>query len=101
MSHRRAENEHFHVAVALEGAGWHPAAWREEGARATELTSARYWRDLISTADDAGLVLATIEDALSFGGRAAGADEPRSDRVRGRLDAAAGRRGARLFFSCF
>lgn len=87
MSHRRSENGRIHLAVALEGAGWHPAAWREDDARAHELTSAQYWRDLIRTADDAGLVLATIEDALSFGGRVAGDDEPRRDRVRGRLDA--------------
>lgn len=87
MSHRRSTNEQVHLAVALEGAGWHPAAWREEGARPHELTSARYWRELIRTAEGAGLVLATIEDALSFGGRVSAGDEPRTDRVRGRLDA--------------
>jgi len=76
------------LAVALDGAGWHPAAWREPTARPTELTSAAYWRDLARTADDAGIVFATIEDALSLGGRSSEADaETRRDRVRGRLDA--------------
>ncbi len=76
------------LAVALDGAGWHPAAWREPTARPTELTSAAYWRDLARTTDDAGIVFATIEDALSLGGRSSEADaETRRDRVRGRLDA--------------
>jgi len=71
------------LAVALDGAGWHPAAWREPTARPTELTSAAYWRDLARTADDAGIVFATIEDALSLGGRSSEADaETRRDRVR-------------------
>lgn len=82
MSHRA------HLAVALDGAGWHPAAWRESTARPTELTSAGYWRDLARLADDAGVLFATIEDALSLGGRSFEADaETRRDRARGRLDA--------------
>lgn len=80
--------DRIHLAVALDGAGWHPAAWREPTARPTELTSAAYWRDLARTADGAGLLLATIEDALSLGGRSGEPDaETRRDRVRGRLDA--------------
>lgn len=77
-----------HIAVALNGAGWHPAAWREAGARPLELTSPRYWRDVVRAADEAGVVFATIEDALVFGERAIDEQrEPRTDRVRGRLDA--------------
>jgi hypothetical protein len=34
------------IAVALDGAGWHPAAWREPGARPANLFSARYWAGL-------------------------------------------------------
>ena len=30
----------FHLAIALEGTGWHPASWREPGARADELLTA-------------------------------------------------------------
>jgi hypothetical protein len=59
----------IHLAVALDGAGWPPAAWREPTARPTELISAASWRSPARTADGAGLVLATIEDALSLGGR--------------------------------
>jgi alkanesulfonate monooxygenase SsuD/methylene tetrahydromethanopterin reductase-like flavin-dependent oxidoreductase (luciferase family) len=80
--------DRIHLAVALDGAGWHPAAWRETTARPTELTSPAYWRTLARTADGAGLLLATIEDALSLGGRSVEPDaETRRDRVRGRLDA--------------
>lgn len=80
--------DRIHLAVALDGAGWHPAAWREPSARATELTSPGYWRDLIRTAEGASLLFATIEDALSLGGRSSEPDaETRRDRVRGRLDA--------------
>ncbi|KJL29825.1 LLM class flavin-dependent oxidoreductase [Microbacterium oxydans] len=79
--------DRLHLSVALAGAGWHPAAWREPTARPGELTSARYWRDLVRAADDAGITFVTIEDALSFGDRGSDDAEPRTDRVRGRLDA--------------
>ncbi|ETD32942.1 LLM class flavin-dependent oxidoreductase [Williamsia sp. D3] len=79
-------NDKLHLAIALEGAGWHPAAWREPTARPAELLTARYWADLVGVAE-AGLVdFVTIED--TFGIRPAGLDapSPRTDRVSGRLD---------------
>ena len=80
--------ERVHIAVGLDGAGWHPAAWREDSARPTELTTAGYWRDQVRAADAAGVVFATLEDALSLGGRTYEKDaETRLDRARGRLDA--------------
>jgi alkanesulfonate monooxygenase SsuD/methylene tetrahydromethanopterin reductase-like flavin-dependent oxidoreductase (luciferase family) len=79
--------DQVHLAVALERAGWHPAAWREASARPRDLTSPAYWRDLLRTADDAGIALATIEDALSLTDRFESTDALRRDRVRGRLDA--------------
>ncbi|WP_203781835.1 LLM class flavin-dependent oxidoreductase [Paractinoplanes rishiriensis] len=70
----------LHLAVALDGAGWHPAAWREPSARPAELFTARYWADLVRTAEAGRLDFVTIEDAL-------GVQTDRADRVAGRLDA--------------
>jgi alkanesulfonate monooxygenase SsuD/methylene tetrahydromethanopterin reductase-like flavin-dependent oxidoreductase (luciferase family) len=78
---------HLHLAVALEGAGWHPAAWREPDARPSELFTPRYWTDLVQDAEWGLLDFVTIEDSLAppqvrrdgLGGR--------TDHVRGRLDA--------------
>jgi len=76
----------FHLAVAFEGCGWHPAAWREPGARASEILSARYWVELVRQADAARLDFATIEDGL-FLQSSRGRPDGRNDQVRGRLDA--------------
>jgi alkanesulfonate monooxygenase SsuD/methylene tetrahydromethanopterin reductase-like flavin-dependent oxidoreductase (luciferase family) len=70
----------LHLAVALDGAGWHPAAWREADARPAELFTARYWIDLVAEAEAGKLDFVTIED--SFGPQT---DDPA--RVQGRLDA--------------
>jgi alkanesulfonate monooxygenase SsuD/methylene tetrahydromethanopterin reductase-like flavin-dependent oxidoreductase (luciferase family) len=77
----------LHLAVALDGAGWHPAAWRERDARPAELFTARYWTDLVREAEHGLLDLVTIED--SFGLQSTRDDGPdgRTDQVRGRLDA--------------
>jgi alkanesulfonate monooxygenase SsuD/methylene tetrahydromethanopterin reductase-like flavin-dependent oxidoreductase (luciferase family) len=77
----------LHLAVALDGAGWHPAAWREPEARPAELLSARYWTDLVTEAERGLLDFVTFEDSLSLqSGRRLGPDEA-TDQVRGRLDA--------------
>lgn len=77
----------LHLAVALDGAGWHPAAWREPVARPRDLLTAAYWTDLISEAERGLLDFVTIEDAL--GPQSSRPTEPdgRTDQVRGRLDA--------------
>ena len=67
----------LHLGVALDGAGWHPAAWREPDARPRDLLTAGYWADLVAEAERGLLDLVTIEDAL-------GAPPPG---VHGRLDA--------------
>ena len=72
--------DHLHLAAALDGAGWHPAAWREPDARPAELFTAGYWQDLAQEAERGLLDFVTIEDSL-------GAPADRTDRVRGRLDA--------------
>jgi alkanesulfonate monooxygenase SsuD/methylene tetrahydromethanopterin reductase-like flavin-dependent oxidoreductase (luciferase family) len=68
----------LHLAVALDGAGWHPAAWREPEARPTELLSGRYWADLVTEAERGLLDLVTFEDGFALQTAAGG--------VRGRLD---------------
>jgi alkanesulfonate monooxygenase SsuD/methylene tetrahydromethanopterin reductase-like flavin-dependent oxidoreductase (luciferase family) len=77
----------FHLAVALDGTGWHPASWREPDARPLDLLTARYWTDLVAEAERGLLDFVTIEDGLI-----PQYDDPlraddRTDRVRGRLDA--------------
>jgi len=80
--------EELHLAVALDGAGWHPAAWREADARPAELLDGRYWTDLAFAAEAGALDFITIEDSLGIqsADRFAGPDA-RTDQVRGRLDA--------------
>ncbi|GAB3277956.1 LLM class flavin-dependent oxidoreductase [Kineosporia babensis] len=77
----------LHLGIALDGAGWHPAAWRQPDARPHELFSPRYWASLVQEAE-AGLIdLVTIEDALNLQSDAFATQDERTDRVRGRLDA--------------
>jgi alkanesulfonate monooxygenase SsuD/methylene tetrahydromethanopterin reductase-like flavin-dependent oxidoreductase (luciferase family) len=71
----------LHLAVALDGAGWHPAAWREPRARPAELLTGRYWADVVAEAERGLLDFVTIEDGFSLQSSA------RADRVAGRLDA--------------
>jgi alkanesulfonate monooxygenase SsuD/methylene tetrahydromethanopterin reductase-like flavin-dependent oxidoreductase (luciferase family) len=77
----------LHLALALDGAGWHPAAWREPSARPLELFTARYWTDLVLRAERGLADFVTIED--SFGLQTTGyqGQDDRVDQVRGRLDA--------------
>jgi alkanesulfonate monooxygenase SsuD/methylene tetrahydromethanopterin reductase-like flavin-dependent oxidoreductase (luciferase family) len=75
--------------VALDGAGWHPAAWRTAGARAGELFTPAYWADLVALAERGLLDFVTIEDALGLqSGDHLATTDRRTDQVRGRLDAA-------------
>jgi len=76
-----------HLAVALDGAGWHPAAWREPQARPDELFEARYWVDLIGEAERGLLDFVTIEDGLGLQSSRHFERDRRTDQVRGRLDA--------------
>jgi alkanesulfonate monooxygenase SsuD/methylene tetrahydromethanopterin reductase-like flavin-dependent oxidoreductase (luciferase family) len=80
-------SEALHLAVALDGAGWHPAAWREDAARPTELFTARYWTDLVTEAERGLLDFVTVEDALSLQSTREDGPDGRTDQVRGRLDA--------------
>ena len=78
---------HPHLGVALDGAGWHPAAWRESDARPLDLFSPRYWADLVREAEWGLLDFVTIEDSLAMQSSRRGMLDDRTDQVRGRLDA--------------
>src|SRR5271163_2143586 len=77
----------IHLAVALDAAGWHPAAWREAEARPAELFDAGYWADLVGEAERGVLDFVTIEDSLGLQSDDHFDPDYRTDRVRGRLDA--------------
>jgi alkanesulfonate monooxygenase SsuD/methylene tetrahydromethanopterin reductase-like flavin-dependent oxidoreductase (luciferase family) len=76
----------LHLAVALDGAGWHPAAWREPEARPAELLSARYWTDLVTEAERGLLDFVTFEDSLSLQSLRRLGPDGATDQVRGQLD---------------
>lgn len=77
----------LHLAVALDGTGWHPASWREPLARPAETLTPRYWTDLVSQAERGLLDFVTIEDGLNLQSDHPFRPDDRTDRVRGRLDA--------------
>jgi alkanesulfonate monooxygenase SsuD/methylene tetrahydromethanopterin reductase-like flavin-dependent oxidoreductase (luciferase family) len=79
--------QHLHLAAALDGAGWHPAAWREPDARPAALFTAGYWADLVAEAERGLLDFVTFEDGLSLQSDGGRHPDARTDRVRGRLDA--------------
>ena len=78
----------LHLAVALDGAGWHPAAWREPDAEPDQLFTAAYWVNLAQQAEHGLLDFVTIEDSLDLQSDHHFRRDERTDRVRGRLDAA-------------
>jgi alkanesulfonate monooxygenase SsuD/methylene tetrahydromethanopterin reductase-like flavin-dependent oxidoreductase (luciferase family) len=57
----------LHLAVALDGYGWHPQAWRATLASdpgTPSVLSGRYWADLAATAERGLLDFLTIDDTL-------------------------------------
>ncbi|WP_062432439.1 hypothetical protein [Herbidospora daliensis] len=52
------------LAAALDGAGWHPAAWRAEGASPDALFTAAYWTYLVQEAERGLLDFVTFEDVI-------------------------------------
>ncbi len=79
--------EPLHLGVALDATGWHPAAWREPGARPKELLTAGYWLDQVTEAERGLLDFVTFEDSLGLQSSLRAGPDGRTDRVRGRLDA--------------
>ena len=68
--------EHLHLAVALEGYGWHPEAWRI-GSETRPVTDGRYWSDLAATAERGLLDFVTFDDGLTPQRRRRAEIEPR------------------------
>jgi alkanesulfonate monooxygenase SsuD/methylene tetrahydromethanopterin reductase-like flavin-dependent oxidoreductase (luciferase family) len=85
--HAPVRSQPLHLAIALDGAGWHPAAWRERSARPTELFSADYWLDLVREAERGLADFVTIEDSFGLQTNRFAPENDRTDQVRGRLDA--------------
>jgi alkanesulfonate monooxygenase SsuD/methylene tetrahydromethanopterin reductase-like flavin-dependent oxidoreductase (luciferase family) len=79
--------DHLHLAVALNDAGWHPAAWREPDAQPDRLFTPGYWTGLAQQAERGLLDFVTIEDGLDLQSDSHFEKDERTDRVRGRLDA--------------
>ncbi|MCQ4079356.1 LLM class flavin-dependent oxidoreductase [Streptomyces sp. RB6PN25] len=77
----------LHLAVALDGAGWHPASWREPQARPHDLFTADYWAGAVAEAERGLLDFVTFEDALGLQSSHPTEPDTRTDQVRGRLDA--------------
>ncbi|MDX3801863.1 LLM class flavin-dependent oxidoreductase [Streptomyces sp. AK04-3B] len=77
----------LHLAVALDGTGWHPASWREQVARPRDLFTAGYWADQVTEAERGLLDFVTFEDGLGLQSSHYGELDGRTDQVRGRLDA--------------
>jgi len=78
----------IHLAAALDGAGWHPAAWREPNSRPDELFTGAYWTDLAAIAQRGLLDFVTIEDSLAAPVNHHAPDTADTvDRVRARIDA--------------
>ena len=80
-------SDRLHLAVALDGTGWHPASWREPDARPADLLNAGYWTDLVAEAERGLLDFVTVEDGLALQSEHPLRVDDRTDRVRGRLDA--------------
>ncbi|MEV4418972.1 LLM class flavin-dependent oxidoreductase [Patulibacter sp. NPDC049589] len=77
----------LHLAVALSDVGWHPAAWREDPDGARRLGDPEHWAAQVRLAEEGLLDLVTIEDGLGLQTDGYGPQTPRTDRVRGRVDA--------------
>ncbi|MFJ5840133.1 LLM class flavin-dependent oxidoreductase [Streptomyces shenzhenensis] len=77
----------LHLAVALDGTGWHPASWREPVARPRALFTAGYWADLVAEAERGLIDFVTVEDGLGPQSSHFFDPDERTDQVRGRLDA--------------
>ncbi|MDL4771548.1 LLM class flavin-dependent oxidoreductase [Actinomadura xylanilytica] len=57
-------SDHLHVALALDGCGWHPAAWRDPAAAPPGPFAPSHWTALAAEAERGLADFLTLEDAL-------------------------------------
>ena len=69
---------HTHLALALDGAGWHPAAWREPDAEPQRLFDPRRWVEIVQEAERGLLDFVTLEDSLALQDEGYGPPEART-----------------------
>ncbi|MFC3499730.1 LLM class flavin-dependent oxidoreductase [Micromonospora krabiensis] len=77
----------LHLAAALDGLGWHPAAWRLSRADPGVALTARWWAALAGEAERGALDAITLEDSLDLQSTRPDGTDGRTDQLRGRLDA--------------
>jgi len=82
-------SDRLHIAIALDGAGWHPAGWRDAGVKPAALFGADYWVEQARVAERGLVDFVTIEDSLALQTGSAFSRDDRTDHVTGRLDAVA------------
>ncbi|MGO2863489.1 MAG: LLM class flavin-dependent oxidoreductase [Brevibacterium sp.] len=80
-------DKNFILAAALDGAGWHPAAWREPNSKPEQLFTPGYWLDRVREAEAGGLDFVTFEDSFALQSSDRRDPDTATDEVRGRLDA--------------
>ncbi|MGW1070836.1 hypothetical protein ACWD4F_40870 [Streptomyces aureus] len=83
-----SDDRSFGVGLALEGAGWHPAAWSHTSTtNRADLFTADHWMRLARTAAPGGIDFVPLEDGLGLrtDGFGTAADDT-GRRVRNRLD---------------
>ncbi len=78
---------HVHLAVSLDGAGYHPASWRDPSSRPAELFSAGYWVDQVRRAEHGLLDFVSFDDEFGIQSGRRREVDTHTDQVRGRLDA--------------
>jgi alkanesulfonate monooxygenase SsuD/methylene tetrahydromethanopterin reductase-like flavin-dependent oxidoreductase (luciferase family) len=70
----------LHLGVAIDGVGYHPAAWRVSSVEPSALFTAAYYLEHARLAESASVDFVTLDDSLAL--------QPGGERVvRGRLDA--------------
>jgi alkanesulfonate monooxygenase SsuD/methylene tetrahydromethanopterin reductase-like flavin-dependent oxidoreductase (luciferase family) len=79
--------EQLHLAVSLDGAGYHEAAWRDPTSRPADLFTAGPWVDDARLAERGLFDLVSFDDGFGIQSQSPRKLDERTDQVRGRLEA--------------